>query len=576
MPHEKWNLLPDEAPVKQFERWMETCGNEELYARKYRRIVEEQPKTDLFLSVIIRTQGKRREMLQDVLTSLQAQTDPDFEMIIICHRADPEGIQCVREQIDQQPERFRDRIRMAETAEGERGAPVNLGFALARGEYAVCLDDDDLVFDHWVQAFHEAAKAHPGMILHAYALVQPWEQLMAPDGKTCLGLTAAGRADGKYCRPYRTLAQQYENYCPFMGIAFPLYLFRTFHLLLNEEISTTEDWDYLLRVAGIPGVWDIEEPTAIYRQWNTKESSHQMVSFEEWEENYKKNVRDQIRYPILLNGDEAMECKKDLVGMQFSETKGRSCFMKDAVLFWAKDEPFSDDRHMRAPLRLEKGRMRVIFELETQKGIQQATMLRYDPADETLFCLKDLTITVYDQDRNACCLKMEDIREANGFIEGNEILFLEEDPRVVYPLPEEMGLSAIEVTAEVEYRCPLILKRWVPEPPPESPREESPAEEESPREEERLPEERSSGEDGSPQEEEDPQQAERFLEEESPLQENPSEEERPREESPLEEETPRDEATPAETASVGSGIGRLLSRARAWARERIRDGHSNR
>ena len=459
---EMLQLLHTQSPVRKYLHWIGSSGNDELYRRKYQDIVDAQPATPVFLTVVVRTQGKRPDMLTDVLLCLQAQTDPDFEIVIICHRAAAADSARVEELVKDMPASFRAKIRVVKTDEGERGAPVNLGFALARGQYAACLDDDDLVFDHWVQAFQQASQDHYGMILHANVLTQAWA-VLSTDHKGRQEISAAGQPNGQYCIPYGTLEQQYENQCPFMGLAFPLSLFRRMHILLDEELTSTEDWDYLQRTAGIAGVYDLNETTAIYRQWNTRDTSHEVVSFEEWEDNYKRSAEGVMQVPILLNGEEATKCRRDLVGMQSSELKGRSCFMKDAVLFWSQGEGFSDEQHIRAPAIVRDGYVQVVFPLEAWRGAQYATMIRIDPSDETLFCLKDISVSIQDEAKKEQTFTIHDARETNGIEEDGKVLFLSVDPKMIFELPERTKIRMVMFRAKINYECPRSLAEWAEE-----------------------------------------------------------------------------------------------------------------
>ena len=91
----KWmdSLHPD-SPVREYLRWMGQGGNDALFEAQYASLVAEnadQPQHP-FLTVVIRTQGARPEMLQDVLTCLQAQGDEDFEVVVIVHRGKQDAL----------------------------------------------------------------------------------------------------------------------------------------------------------------------------------------------------------------------------------------------------------------------------------------------------------------------------------------------------------------------------------------------------------------------------------------------------------------------------------------------------
>ena len=64
-----------------------------------------------FLSVIIRTQGKREQGLREALLCLQAQECQDFEILLIAHKADEEHGKLIKEILEDQEEEFRKKIR---------------------------------------------------------------------------------------------------------------------------------------------------------------------------------------------------------------------------------------------------------------------------------------------------------------------------------------------------------------------------------------------------------------------------------------------------------------------------------
>ncbi len=452
--------LSPKSPIWEYMDWIDRSGNDRLFRDQYEHIVEEQKGQEgCFLTVVIRTQGNRPDMLQDVLTCLQGQTDPDFEMIIICHKAEKANAQKVRQIIGDQSPAFASKIRMIESDRGQRGAPVNLGFAHARGRYMVCLDDDDLVLDHWVQNFHEAEKDHAGMILHSWAVTQPWQAVTVQNGQRML-LSASGGMDSRYCVPYRTLNQQAENDCPFMGMAFPAFLFREMHILLNEELTTTEDWDYLLRTAGIAGVAETHKVTAIYRLWNTKDASRQMVQEPEWKDNYWQIEKKMQRVPILLSSKEVEECRDELTGLQSAGQKGRSCFMRVALLFWSSGEPFSDQQYTESSVVMRNGWIRAKFTIPEKSRDKQICRLRIDPAEQTLFALENIKVRLMDKNEVRMELTMKNIRETSGVTEGNRVLFLAEDPQIVMDIPEQVSFDAVVFTAKVIYQSSPTVIRW--------------------------------------------------------------------------------------------------------------------
>lgn len=63
-----------------------------------------------FLSVVTRTQGRRLDTLRDALLCLSAQSDQDFEVVVVGHRLDPERILAVERVIEDVHPGMRSRI----------------------------------------------------------------------------------------------------------------------------------------------------------------------------------------------------------------------------------------------------------------------------------------------------------------------------------------------------------------------------------------------------------------------------------------------------------------------------------
>ena len=135
-----------------------------------------------FLSVIMRTQGKRYEALKEALLCLQSQTDDDFEVVLIVHKGDDEGKASVLKLLDILTPDFRAKVRHENLDTGTRTAPLNYGASLARGAYFAMLDDDDLLFDNWVENFHTAALKHPKTVIRCYGCTQSWKAVETPTG----------------------------------------------------------------------------------------------------------------------------------------------------------------------------------------------------------------------------------------------------------------------------------------------------------------------------------------------------------------------------------------------------------
>ncbi len=250
-----------------------------------------------FLTVLTRTQGRRLDTLRDVLLCLSAQTDQDFEVIVVGHRLDVPKQLAVERLIDDTREELRSRIRLIRIDHGNRTTPLNEGFAEARGDYVAILDDDDVVFGHWVETFKSLAATHPGRVLRTGPVTQISEPVHTADGSS--SVRAVSGFD-RYPLAFDLLEHLVVNKSPPVCLAFPRSAFADMKIRFDETLSTTEDWDFLMRTVAICNVADSPRVTGIYRQWRNAESSFTVHGQAEWEENHKVIWRKLDRVPFIL------------------------------------------------------------------------------------------------------------------------------------------------------------------------------------------------------------------------------------------------------------------------------------
>lgn len=256
-----------------------------------------------FLSVVMRTQGRRSQELREALLSLAAQTSSDFEVLVVVHRAGPEELVLVERLVADQPPSLRDRIRMLRLDEGGRAAPLNLGLEQARGRYVGIVDDDDIVLAHWVESHAAAERALPGSLLRSVVLVQEVESAAA-------GLRATGPVQNFYAPRFSLAQHLVANQSPTLGWALPRWLIREGRLRFDDTMTTTEDWELLLRAAELAGVTDTGRATAIYRRYGERESSRTDHPEEEWRRNQEEIERRTDSRPVLISAGETAELRR--------------------------------------------------------------------------------------------------------------------------------------------------------------------------------------------------------------------------------------------------------------------------
>jgi 2-polyprenyl-3-methyl-5-hydroxy-6-metoxy-1,4-benzoquinol methylase len=250
-----------------------------------------------FLSVVIRTQGRRLHTLREALLGLYGQTDRDIEILVVGHKLSNEAIKAVERVIDDQPVEMRSRSRFLRVEDGERTRPLNFGFSAATGQYISILDDDDVPFAHWVETFRQLHSQAPGRLLRASCVRQSVRSVVV-QGE--IGLRAEESPKRVYPPRFDILEHLRGNHTPPVTVAFPRGAFHDLGIQFDEVLTTTEDWDYIMRVALMVGVSSSSAVTSVYRWWETGESSRSLHSQAEWDRNYATIINKMDAVPLLL------------------------------------------------------------------------------------------------------------------------------------------------------------------------------------------------------------------------------------------------------------------------------------
>jgi glycosyltransferase involved in cell wall biosynthesis len=286
--------VDDTASINQFVRMV--AAGPRVRDRAY---LSEEEKTGPrpFLSVVTRTQGKRLHCLVEMLTALSAQSDRDFEVVVVGHKVPHDRQLKIERVLDDSPEWLRKKTRFIKVDEGNRTRPLNVGFEEARGDYIAILDDDDIPMAHWVSTFHELSNRKPGALLRTIAARQEIETVNVNGND---GIRATG-ALIPYPAEFDLIQHLVSNQTPPVALAFPRGVFHDLNMRFDETLTTTEDWDYLLRVALVVGVSWCDEVTSVYHWWKlSEESSRTDHDQAEWVANHEAINRKIDMLPILL------------------------------------------------------------------------------------------------------------------------------------------------------------------------------------------------------------------------------------------------------------------------------------
>ena len=446
--------------IKQLNDMMGTDGISGVYDRKYAGIVDSTLNNKAkkpFLSVILRSQGNRPLGLRESLLCLRAQTNQDFEILLICHKANEEGKTCIKEIMDDQPSVMKDKIRFFELNEGTRTTPINFGFANARGQYVSIYDDDDILFDNWVEEFYKSSVENYGKILHAYVLAQKWKVIKAKrlDEEGYMALDAPTL---QFCERFDYLSQLVLNKCPLMSLAFPVYLFQKMGIVFNEELNVTEDWEYFMRVVSITGVADIEEATSIYRLWSNMETSATIHAQDIWKETYGKIQSEMNAKRMLIPNGYAQHiislihrCNEDDKKMPIGYPK------LQGILYYGVDWDFSDERMVIADNSVYSPKLQLSFSVpDTGLNYQY---FRIDPSEYGGYVLTDIKIVMNTTNGGRIEVNLSDCKH-NGTENSGEIYFMHYDPQIAWIYSGDDKIKSIELTGRTYMEIPeeLIVK----------------------------------------------------------------------------------------------------------------------
>ncbi len=259
-----------------------------------------------FLTVVTRTQGTRLLCLEEALTSLAAQGCRDLEVVVAAHRVDAVGLAAVRAAVAAQPVWLRERVRVLDVQRPGRSAPLNDALDVARSRYVAVLDDDDLVTPRWVAAFAALEAQAPGTVLRTAALRQDVVPARVDvDGVGEVVAAATGEPDVGWPVDFAMVDHLVDNATPVMALALPRGIVADLGERFDEELETTEDWDLLLRAAGLTGVTSSPEATSVYRVWTEEEGSRSLHRGDTWQRGHDRVRARLAERVVLLSGAEA-------------------------------------------------------------------------------------------------------------------------------------------------------------------------------------------------------------------------------------------------------------------------------
>jgi len=251
-----------------------------------------------FLSVVVRTQGTRNELLLEALVCLAAQSVTDFEVLVMAHTTEGELVEGVQALVATFDESFAGRVRVIQVVGGGRSRPLNVAIEEARGRYLGFLDDDDHVTARWVESFLDAANDVPGVVIRSRTAERDVHRISG----RYRGADYEVRSKLRYpfAPTFDFFQHLHHNETPICSLALPMEGVHSFRLRFDEGLDVVEDWDLLLQAAELMGVQDTGAVTSIYHRWVEGESSLHNVDSRVWEAARQLVLQKLATRPMIL------------------------------------------------------------------------------------------------------------------------------------------------------------------------------------------------------------------------------------------------------------------------------------
>lgn len=428
--------VPAHSSLGEYLSW--ASDNNKMLTKNDAQLPIERP----FLSVLMRTQGTRIQELNEVLLCLSAQTNGNFEVVLLGHNVSANCESEVLSLIEDQPQWLRDRIFYTRIEGGNRTRPLSVGFRVMRGEYGAILDDDDIVFDTWVDEFCKLASDFEnfGKILHCGSFTQEWE---AYDTQTCNRLLrSSGLVETRYCHVFNQADQLFSNQTPTLSLAFPRYVTHDLGFIPNETLTTNEDWDFLMRAYLLCGICDSLNSTSIYRLWVNTSNSHTLHRQEEWSRNHESVASLLDSIPLLLGKKTrtAIQKQKTSEELEYADTFLReTCELQ--CLFDGQSA-FFDTEDIPTPTLVDDHLLEFNLDGLISEIVFRPT--KYGSCTMSAFCA-----TVIDKDGSEQRFDLARAR-SNGFqVDCSHVVFLQEEPKIFISLKTPINVERVRIYVRI-------------------------------------------------------------------------------------------------------------------------------
>ena len=287
------------------------------------------------ISVLIRTQGRRNELLTETLYSVFAQARPgnSYEVVIalqVPHQDDTTTYSVFKTFLAKLPPAITQAVRILTVFGTGNALSLNPLLAESRGQYWFFLDDDDLLVGGYFAALETALVEHrpDAPILQTYALrrdVTIYENADSPNDPPDAPRTypyATTRLDLYWNKSYQPVYQYFNNELPTCCYLIPAALITQTNLRFDSAYNLYNDWEFLMRATALCKVISLPVyGSCVNMRTNNSQTVGNTELARQWKEFYTQLVAVRERQPLLLEGRAVREIVRSF--QQIEELRSR-------------------------------------------------------------------------------------------------------------------------------------------------------------------------------------------------------------------------------------------------------------
>jgi hypothetical protein len=227
-----------------------------------------------FLSVVLLVGGSNLAMLEDVLTSLDAQSCQDFELLVVPFDLGEDELAEMEALIGAHCFGLASKTKVIKASDAKefaagrhsRGTLFNAAIRRAAGRYVTFLDADVVPFGRWIEEFAALVGRAPGAVVRVIGADQPFDATTWPSRRS--GYEAVAGPEVSFPARFSAIHELISNHSPSGTYALPMSCFSDLGLRFDEQLTSGVDWELFLRAALMCGVEDsATEVTLLRRCW---------------------------------------------------------------------------------------------------------------------------------------------------------------------------------------------------------------------------------------------------------------------------------------------------------------------